>query len=87
VQYTHIRICVCGHLIPAFSSLAEIILGLYFTSSVSYLDINIVNTCSVDYGLLGLVTIVLFVARGISEKSAALFFRVICIGRGSEWNI
>ena len=58
-----------GLLIPTFSSLAEIS-GLYFTGSVSY-DTNSVKIFSVDYGLLDFVTVVLYVARGITEMSAA----------------
>jgi hypothetical protein len=42
---------------------------------------------SVDFDLLEFVTIVLCVARDITEMSAALFFRVTYIGRGCEWNI
>jgi hypothetical protein len=76
---------IYGLLIPTFSSLAEIS-GLYCTDSVSYLDVSGVKIFSVDYGL-DFVTVVLYVARGITEMSVALFFRVTCIGRGCEWNI
>ena len=56
---TNSQCCVCvyiyiyiyGLLIPVFSSLGEIILGLCSISSVPYLDINIFKIFSVDYGL------------------------------------
>jgi hypothetical protein len=48
---------------------------------------NSVKIFSVDYSLLDFVTVVLYVARDITEMSVALFFSVTCIGRGCEWNI
>ena len=61
---------MCGLLIPTFSSIAEIS-GLHCTGSVSDHDINSVKIFSVDYGLLDFVTVVLYVARGITEMSDA----------------
>ena len=77
---------IYGLLIPTFPSLAEISV-LYCTASVSYRDMNSIKIFSVDYGLLYFVTVSLYLARGITEMSVALFFRVTCIGRGYERNI
>jgi hypothetical protein len=71
-RYTNSQGCVYiyGLLISTFSSLAEIS-GLYCIGSVAYLEIDSVKIFSVDYGLLDFVTVVLYVARGITEMSAA----------------